>query len=239
MRASLSSSTLVAVFLGLFSLSPQVFAQVGAAPSGARPAATATAPAASASAGTNVAVIDLGYVFMNAQSFKNEMDLIKQKFEEFDAQMKTRDKDFVAKREELAALRTGTLEYKQKEEELARLQTEAQLDMRLKQKELAEQEARVYFKTMVEVDKRIAMFAQKYRIGIVLRFNRDEMKEENVKQILNRVVVWQSQIDITDAILAELNRGAPATTGSSAAGNGSATRPATGGAPRTGAGVPR
>lgn len=243
MRASLSSSTLVAVFLGLFSLSPQVFGQAGAAPTGTRPAASATAPAgASASAGTNVAVIDLGYVFMNATTFKNEMDLIKQKFEEFDAQMKARDKDFVAKREELAALKTGTLEYKQKEEELARMQTDAQLDMRLKQKELAEQEARVYFKTMVEVDKRIAMFAQKYRIGIVLRFNRDEMKEENVKQILNRVVVWQSQIDITDAILAELNRGVPtSTTGGGATGNGSASRPATGGAPRTGtgAGIPR
>lgn len=210
MRASLSSSTLVAVFLGLFSLSPQVFGQVGAAPAGTRPAVTAPAVA---SAGTNVAVIDLGYVFMNAATFKNEMDLIKQKFEEFDAQMKTRDKDFVAKREELANLRTGTLEYKQKEEELARMQTEAQLDMRLKQKELAEQEARVYFKTMLEVDKRIAVFAQKNRIGIVLRFNRDEMKEENVKQILNRVVVWQSRIDITDEILAELNRGTPATTG--------------------------
>ena len=218
----------MAVFLGLFSLSPQVFGQAGAAPTGTRPAASATAPAgASVPAGTNVAVIDLGYIFMNAQSFKNEMDLIKQKFEEFDAQMKTRDKDLLAKREELAALRTGTLEFKQKEEELARMQTDVQLDIRLKQKELVEQEARVYFKTMVELDKRVAVFAQKYRIGIVLRFNREEMKEENVKQILNRVVIWQSQLDITDAILAELNRGVPApTTGGGAGANtGTAKRP--------------
>lgn len=222
MRASLSSTALVAVFVSLFSLSPEAFGQAGAPLT--RPAA-APAPAAAPS-GTNVAVIDLSHIFLNATAFKNEMDTIKQKAEEFEAQMKARDKDFTLKREELTQLRAGTLEYKQKEEELARTQTEAQLDMRLKQKELVELEARVFFKTMVEVDKKIAAFSIKNRIGLVLRFSRDEMKEENVKQILNRGVVWQNGLDITEFILADMNRGVvPTTTPAAGAGNGSATGP--------------
>lgn len=200
-RASLPSTALAAGFLTLVCLTTEVMGQAGGA------AAPRTAPAAAAPAGTNVAVLDLAFIFTNANSFKADMEAIKGKAEQFEAQMKTRDKDFTVKREDLQALRPGTLEFRQKEEELARVQTEAQLEMRLKQKELVEEEARVFFKMMVEIDKKVATFAQKNRIGLVLRFSRDEMKEENVKQILNRGVIWQSQIDITDFILAELNRG--------------------------------
>ena len=88
------------------------------------------------------------------------------------------------------------------------MQSDLQVGVGLKRKEFLEQEARVYYRVYREIEQTVAIFAQRNRIGLVLRFNGDEMKEDDrasVLQGVNRAVVYQQGLDITDLILKQCN----------------------------------
>jgi Skp family chaperone for outer membrane proteins len=204
-------------------LTAPAWGQAGAP--GVRPGLPTAAPAAPAAqapapAGTTVVVLDIAEIFKNFHRFNGLMNDIKKDIEAFEAFVKAEQAKFNSKREELAAFKPGSLEYKQKEEELARMQSDLQVQVGLKRKEFLEQEARVYFHVYRDIEQVVAQFAQRYRIDLVLRFNGDPMKEDDrasVLQGVNRAIVYQNGRDITQNILAELNRiyppaPAPATT---------------------------
>lgn len=177
------------------------------APATGRPAA---APAAAATpSGTNVAVIDVALIFKHHDRFNAAMGDIKKDIEQFEAYVRGEQTKLKAKAEELQTWGPSSPEYRTKEAELARLDSELKVQIALKRKEFLEQEARVYFNIYQEVVRSVDLFAQRYRIGLVLRFNSDDMKPDDrasVLQGVNRAVVWHGQLDITPQIITDLNR---------------------------------
>ncbi len=177
----------------------------GQAPPASRPA---PAPAA-APAGPNVAVIDIALIFKHHDRFNAAMGDIKKDIEQFEAYVRDEQKKLKTRAEELQGYNATSPEYKSKEGELARLQSELQVQIGLKRKDFLEQEARVYYRVYKEIEQSVAVTAQRYRIGLVLRFNSDEMKEDDrasVLQGVNRAVVWHSGLDITPQTITDLNR---------------------------------
>jgi Skp family chaperone for outer membrane proteins len=239
----------------MFCLIPAAFAQVGA-PGGApgaigRPAAPAAAPAAPAmsaaapqQATTQIVVIDIAKIFKGHHRFNQMMADIKKDIEDFDAYVKNETNKLKGMGEALQSYRAGSLEYKQKEEEAARLTSDLQVKVGLKKKELLEQEARVYFTVYRQLEQKVAVFAQRNRITMVLRFNSDDMKEDDRNSVLqgvNRAVVYyHPNLDVTNLVLLELNEGVPPYVPNNAAagGNGQArnlapqVRPANNGQPQ-------
>ncbi|MDX1947904.1 MAG: OmpH family outer membrane protein [Pirellulaceae bacterium] len=194
MRFSLRTAALAAC---LVSLSTAAFGQ---APAAAPPP-------------TNIVVIDVAHIFKNHNRFNGMMADIKKDIEQFDAFVRAEQQKGLAKRDQLMTYKPGSLEYKQLEEELARMQSDMQVQVSLKRKEFLEQEARVYFRVYREIEQTVAVFAQRNRISLVLRFNGDEMKEDDrasVLQGVNRAVVYQQGLDITDHILKQCNINTPA-----------------------------
>jgi Skp family chaperone for outer membrane proteins len=224
-RYSPLCATAVAGVFSVLSLAAPAAAQ---APAGAgRPAAAPAAAAPAAPSGTNVAVIDVAFIFKNHARFNAMMNDIKKDIEGFEAYVREEQKKFNTAREALANYTPSSQEYKKKEEELALTQSKLQVDIGMKRKEFLEQEARVYFNVYKEVEASVAMFAQRYRIGLVLRFNADEMKQDDRNSVLqgvNRAVVFQQGLDITEHILRDLNAGA-ATPGAQTPAGGTAIRP--------------
>jgi hypothetical protein len=92
-----------------------------------------------------------------------------------------------------------------KEEQLARTQADLAVEAQGKRKEFIEREAQLYYDTYNDVQKLVQQYAQAYKIQLVLRFNRIEMKAEDRATILqgvNRPVVYYNPaLDITDAIV--------------------------------------
>jgi Skp family chaperone for outer membrane proteins len=179
----------------------------GQAPPAARPAAPA--PAAAAPSGTNVAVIDIALIFKHHDRFNAAMGDIKKDIEQFEAYVKDEQRKLKTRAEELQQFTAGTPDYRTKETELAKLQSDLQVQIGMKRKDFLEQEARVYYRVYKEVEGSVAVFAQRYRIGLVLRFNSDDMKEDDrasVLQGVNKAVVWHGNLDITPQIIADLNR---------------------------------
>ena len=134
---------------------------------------------------------------------------IKKDIEAFEAYVRDEQRKLKTRADELQNYNASSPEYKTKEAELARTQSELQVQIGLKRKEFLEQEARVYYRVYKEIEQSVAVTAQRYRIGIVLRFNSDEMKEDDrasVLQGVNRAVVWHSGLDITPQTITDLNR---------------------------------
>lgn len=182
-----------------------------AAPAGV-PAAPTGAPAAT-QATTTIAVIDIAKIFKGHNRFNQMMADIKKDIEEFDGIVKAETAKLKSMGEALQSYKTGSLEYKTKEEEIARMSSDLQVKVGLKKKELLEQEARVYYNVYRELETTVGRFAQANRITMVLRFNSEEMKEEDRNSVLqgvNRAVVYyHPNLDVTNFVLFELNRNGP------------------------------
>jgi ribosomal protein L12E/L44/L45/RPP1/RPP2 len=80
--------------------------------------------------------------------------------------------------------------------------------MALKQKNVAEQEAKVYYNTYNQIYKQVEIFADSYGIGLVLRHNNvqmDPQKRDTVLQGVNRAIVFQRNLDITEEVIKRVN----------------------------------
>jgi Skp family chaperone for outer membrane proteins len=178
-------------------------------PVGRPAAAPTTAAAPAAPSGTNVAVIDIALIFKHHDRFNGQMADIKRDIEQFEAYVRDQQKALKARAEELQTFNATSPEYKSREEALARSQSELQVEIGLKRKNFLEREARVYYHIYKEIESSVRTFATRARIGLVLRFNSDDMKEDDrasVLQGVNRAVVFHQGLDITTFIIEDLNR---------------------------------
>ena len=97
------------------------------------------------------------------------------------------------------------------DEELAHLKSDFQIKVAAKRREFLEQEAKVYYNIYREVEDSVTQFALQNRIQLVLRYTSDEMKADDRSSVLqgvNKPVVFQDRLDITQHVLNKLNAGA-------------------------------
>jgi Skp family chaperone for outer membrane proteins len=201
-RASLFPATLVALTLVCLSSG---FAQEGARPTAPGPKTVAPAPN-----GTNVAVIDIAYIFKNHIRFNAQMKQLESEAQEFQGWMAEQEKALQAMKEGLKEFKPGTPEFQKAEETLANKGTAYQLEVRRRQQEVLQREASIYYDAYADLEKTVALVAQRNKIGIVLKFNREPIKRDDrnsVMQGLNRPVVYHYGLDITNFILSEVNKG--------------------------------
>jgi len=202
----------------LVALATLVCLSSGFAQEGTPRTAAATAPrtATAPPNGTNVAVIDIAYIFKNHARFNSQMKKLESEGEILRGWMQEREKALQAMKEELKNFKVGTADFEKKEEALANEGTQSQLELRRRQQELVQKEAAIYYDCYAELEKTVALCAQRNKIGIVLKFNRDPIKRDDrtsVMQGLARPVVYHYGLDISEFILGELNKKAPAATG--------------------------
>jgi Skp family chaperone for outer membrane proteins len=178
---------------------------------GAAPVAAAPAPQGPAPSGTSVAVIDVAHIFKNHVRFNASMNDMKRDIDAFDAAMREESLKLQKKVEVMQSFAPSSNEFKKADEELAHLKSDFQIRVQAKKREFLEQEARVYYGIYREVEDAVASFAQRNRIGLVLRYTGDEMKPEDRASVLsgvNKPVVYQQNLDITQHVLNHLNAGA-------------------------------
>lgn len=218
--AAFAAAVMTVSFVG--SLSAQTpGAGVGTRPatSGTRPAAAApaAAPGGSVARGStpSVVVIDIGEVFKQHAQFNQQLNGLKEEIKSLDAYYQAEQKKIIGQKDKLGTFNAGSPEYKKLEEEVARMASDLQVEMALKQKNVAEQEAKVYFNTYKEIYKQVETFADTYGITLVLRHNNiqmDPQKRDTVLQGVNRAIVFQRNLDITDEIVKRVNTGSASST---------------------------
>ncbi len=176
-------------------------------------ATSAVAQQASPSANASrfgIAVVDVSYIFKNYAQFKNAMETMKTDIQSAEAKLKTEGQSLEALAEKAKSYQPSSDEFKQIDEEVARKKADLSIKMGRIRKDFQEREAKVYYDTYVQVRNMVQYYAQQNNIGLVLRFNGDQINPNNPKAVLsgiNQLVVSQNNIDITPDILALLNGG--------------------------------
>ena len=157
-----------------------------------------------------IAVVDVSYIFKNYSQFKSAMEGMKKEMETAEGQLKSDRSAIAAKEEQRNQYNPGSPEYKKMDEEIARQKAEFNLTAGRIRNDFLEREAKVYYQTYLEVSNAVQYYAQQHNIGLVLRFNGDQIDpnlREKILQAINKPVVYQNNIDITPDVLALLNRG--------------------------------
>lgn len=172
----------------------------------------AQAPAATSNSSVPVAVIDVGHIFKNHARFKQQMDGMKGEVENFEKEVNEERKTLLKQRDKLQTFNAGSPEYKQLEEEIARQVSDQQVRGTLKRKDVMEREAKIYYETYNEIVREIGKTADTYGISLVLRYEGEPIDARDRNSILagvNRPIVYQRNLDLTQLVLKQLNQGQP------------------------------
>jgi Skp family chaperone for outer membrane proteins len=161
-----------------------------------------------------IAVVDISYIFKNYPAFTGAIEGLKKEMEAADGQLKA-DRDRLAQMEEQRnTLKPGTADFKRLDEELARQKADFSIKQGTIRRDFLEREAKIYFQTYTQVSYTVNQFASGNNIGMVLRFNGDQIdpaQREDVMRAIMQPIVYQNNIDITPDVLALLTRGGGAT----------------------------
>ena len=158
-----------------------------------------------------VAVVDVTYIFKEYPKFKSIMDGMKKEMEAAETQLKG-DRDRIQQLQERRdTLQPSSDEFKQLDETLARQQAEFQIKAGTMRRDIMEREAKVYMETYREVAAAVRAYATSNNIGLVIRYNGDDVNSsenrQDVLRAINQPIVYQNSVDITPDVLLLLNRG--------------------------------
>ena len=181
------------------------------------PAAQAARPAVG-----NIAVLDMTRVFKEHARFKSLQDSMKAEVQGIDGALKKENDVIRDMAEDLRQFNIGTPEYTRLDSEITNRKAKLQADVQLQRKKLMLREAEMFHSVYEEVSREVEAIAQSRGLLMVVQYaetKSDPGRPDSVMQNLNKQVVWHSQsIDITDEVIARVNRG-----GSNY--NGTASRP--------------
>ncbi len=161
-------------------------------------------------AAPRLALLDVSRVFKNHNRFKGMMEDMKADVQQAENRVKA-ERDAINKLlERLKDFRNGTPDYKSLEAEIAERQADLEVKVRLQRKQFLEREAKIYYNVYQEIWQATDYFCRRHNIDMVFRFNGEKVDPEQPQSVLgeiNKPLVWYDQsLDITDAILSELNR---------------------------------
>jgi Skp family chaperone for outer membrane proteins len=127
----------------------------------------------------------------------------------FETSLQARGQQMNDLRKKMQPFAPGSPEYKKLEAEIMRVQADGQIAAAQKKKEFLEREAKIYFEVYNEVTAEVAKFAEQHGIGLVIRFNSEPIDPTNRQAVLegvNRAVIFQKNLNITNAILQRLEQ---------------------------------
>lgn len=170
-----------------------------------------------AAAGTGIVLVDIPKVFENHQRFKDRMGEIKQDVQRFDTYLRGERQKLAARQEERDKQPAGSAARKQIEAQMTQAAANLEVRRQLEVKNVREREAHVYLEAYQEVVQHVSELAQRYGASLVMRYSSkpiDANRRDSVLVGVNRPVVFQDRLDITQQVIDRLNRGlAPKTIG--------------------------
>jgi Skp family chaperone for outer membrane proteins len=157
---------------------------------------------------TRVAMIDLARIFNNHDKFKQQSDALRRDVEQAERQLKTRRAELQAAADSLGALPKESSQAKKLEEQITHDAAELTAHVAEQKKQFYEREKTIYYELYREVMAEVERYCKERGINLVMRFNGDPYNPadpQSVQKELNKAVVYQDGIDITDEILRLVN----------------------------------
>jgi len=157
-----------------------------------------------------VGLIDMAYVFKNYKKFEVLREELKVKIAKSEDEAKSMQQDMVELQKKMKELTDGSPEFTKTEKELVQKAAGFEGFKRQMSREFLKEESQIYLAVYNEVSDAVKFFAEKRQYTLVMRFNKEDLENENPQQMLqnmNRQVVYhRDDDDITAKILTMLNK---------------------------------
>jgi Skp family chaperone for outer membrane proteins len=193
-----------AVLAAVLSLSFLVSAAVAQGPAGVPPAQPAPP-----SAGTRIAVLNVPEIFKKHDRFKAWMEELKRDVQAAENLVRDERKKIGDLEERLQEFQKGTQAYNDMSEDITKRKADLTVKVQIQGKQFQQRQAKIYYSVYQEILSATQYFCQQHAIDLVLQIKGDAVdpdQGESVLALIQRQVVWQDRLDITDAILRELNK---------------------------------
>jgi len=186
-----------------FCTAPTVFGQAPAAGGAAAPK-------------SSIALVDVGYILKNHPNMNANMEAIKAEMTAAQEDIESRRTALLKDQESIGKMfEPDSTQFKQKQESLISSESKLRVDFMGKEKEFAEKQATVIFKSYQSINRAIEAVAKHYQYDIVLRYSKeqnemDPKKPQSVNFGVQRDVLFHNPgIDVTEIVLGVLNRDEP------------------------------
>lgn len=164
--------------------------------------------ATQATAPQTIVVLDVARVFKNHVRFKQRMDAIRQSVEDHDKKMSAAHQEIMGRRAKLKDFKSGSMEYKKIEDQAAHELSELRISAVSRKSEIFDREGKIYFETYQEIVAAVALLATQHNISLVLSYSSDEtdpLDRGSILKAINREVVYQKRLDITNLVISHVN----------------------------------
>ncbi len=154
-----------------------------------------------------VAVVDLPKVFEEHPTFKTGLEAIQQQLKQIEKDFEAKQTELSGRTKQLSELSPTSPEYKRIESEMARQIADLQVQARQAKKDYLQREAQQYYTVYNQIIAAVSRVAERHNIGLVLRYDSGAIDSSNpqaVAQGINRSVVLQRNLDITQLVVSEL-----------------------------------
>lgn len=162
-----------------------------------------------------VALVNVDRILKDYKPLNNKLDPLKAEAKELDAAVQVRQAEMETVGNQLRQTQPGSPDQQRLQIQLVKMQTDLQRFVTTGRQNLQNKESTVYLAFFRQLDAEIAKHAKIHGLKLVLRQYEtsfaDGQSLPDVAKALNRPILYEEGLDITDAILKALN--APAAEG--------------------------
>jgi Skp family chaperone for outer membrane proteins len=153
---------------------------------------------------TSIVAIDMGAVFESHPLFVSQLEALKQEIRQFDEDQNRQREALQAKFQSLRGQDASSEIFRQTEADIASQVANLDVQKRLRSKEYAQKEAKIYFEIYTDVSAKVTAYCQHHGLATVIHYNSRPMDLNNPGTIMERigsnVVYARPDWEITAAI---------------------------------------
>ena len=155
-----------------------------------------------------VAVVNVDRILKEHKPLNNQLDPLKAEAKEFEAAVQVRQAEMESVAGKVRQTQPTSPEYERLQVQFARLRAELEQFVLKGRRDLQQKEMALYLAFFRQLDAEISKYAKAHGLKLVLRQSQasleDNQSPEDVAKALNRQILFEDGVDITDAILKAL-----------------------------------
>jgi Skp family chaperone for outer membrane proteins len=161
-----------------------------------------------------VALVNVDRILKVHKPFLEKLDPLKAEAKELDAKLQVRQAEIENVGSQLRTVQPGSSDHQRLQLQLVKLQTDLQQFVNTERQGLQKKEVAAYLEFFRQMDAEINKHAKAHGLKLVLRQYEtsydDAQPLPDVLKALNRTILYEEGLDITDDILKALNTPSPA-----------------------------
>jgi Skp family chaperone for outer membrane proteins len=169
-----------------------------------------------ADAGLPIALVNVDRILKEYKPLNDKIEPLRAEAKELEAAIQVRQAELETLGNKLRQVQPGTAEQQRLQLQAVKVQTDFQRFVATGRNELQTKEATVYLAFFRELDAEIAKYAKAHNLKLVLRQYQTSLDDgqslQDVAKALNRAILFEEGVDITNQILSALRSSAPAPT---------------------------